>query len=124
MAEKPLADCPDSGQVRKRPRLEDEEQELKVAGFSLSAIEEMRRTRDNELQNEPMDQQLRQFQVLDEVGSGSDEDDESGESETKLGYSLRSSRSQAVQLPPFVSQCRRSSYLKIFGAYHCANTGG
>ncbi|EDX15141.1 microprocessor complex subunit DGCR8 [Drosophila simulans] len=85
MAEKPLADCPDSGQVRKRPRLEDEEQELKVAGFSLSAIEEMRRTRDNELQNEPMDQQLRQFQVLDEVGSGSDEDDESDNASEQQG---------------------------------------
>ncbi|EDW99240.1 microprocessor complex subunit DGCR8 [Drosophila yakuba] len=85
MAEKPLADCPDSGQVRKRPRLEDEEQELKVAGFSLSAIEEMRQTRDNELQNEPMDQQLRQFQVLDEVGSGSDEDDESDNASEQPG---------------------------------------
>ncbi|XP_043657066.1 microprocessor complex subunit DGCR8 [Drosophila teissieri] len=85
MAEKPLADCPDSGQVRKRPRLEDEEQELKVAGFSLSAIEEMRQTRDNELQNEPMDQQLRQFQVLDEVGSGSDEDDESDNASEQQG---------------------------------------
>ncbi|XP_039496017.1 microprocessor complex subunit DGCR8 isoform X1 [Drosophila santomea] len=85
MAEKPLADCPDSGQLRKRPRLEDEEQELKVAGFSLSAIEEMRQTRDNELQNEPMDQQLRQFQVLDEVGSGSDEDDESDNASEQQG---------------------------------------
>lgn len=69
---------PVAGPDRKRPRLEDEEQELKVAGFSLSAIEEMRQTRDNERQSEPMDQQLRQFQVLDEVGSNSDED-ESGE---------------------------------------------
>lgn len=69
---------PEAGPDRKRPRLEDEEQELKVAGFSLSAIEEMRQTRDNERQSEPMDQQLRQFQVLDEVGSNSDED-ESGE---------------------------------------------
>ncbi|EDV52936.1 microprocessor complex subunit DGCR8 [Drosophila erecta] len=85
MAEKPLAECPDSGQVRKRPRLEDEEQELKVAGFSLSAIEEMRQTRDNELQNEPMDQQLRQFQVLDEVGSGSDEEDESDNASEQQG---------------------------------------
>lgn len=68
-----------TAQACKRPRLEDEEQELKVAGFSLSAIEEMRQTRDNELQSEPMDQQLRQFQVLDEVGSASDEAEDSGE---------------------------------------------
>ncbi|KAI8045861.1 microprocessor complex subunit DGCR8 isoform X2 [Drosophila gunungcola] len=81
-----MAENIDSGQDRKRPRLEDEEQELKVAGFSLSAIEEMRQTRDNELQNEPMDQQLRQFQVLDEVGSGSDEDEESEDtSEQQVG---------------------------------------
>ncbi|KAH8383351.1 hypothetical protein KR009_008067, partial [Drosophila setifemur] len=72
---------PESGQDRKRPRLEDEEQKLKVAGFSLSAIKEMRQTRDNELQSEPMDQQLRQFQVLDEVGSGSEEDDSDDASE-------------------------------------------
>jgi len=55
-----------------------EEQELKVAGFSLSAIEEMRHTRDVELLSEPIDQQLRQFQVLDEVATASEEDD-SGE---------------------------------------------
>lgn len=61
----------------KRLRLDEEEQALKVAGFSLSAIEEMRQTRDAELLSEPMDQQLRQFQVLDEVGTASD-DDESG----------------------------------------------
>ncbi|KAH8284132.1 hypothetical protein KR054_010847 [Drosophila jambulina] len=67
----------------KRPRLEDEEQELKVAGFSLSAIEEMRQTRDNELQSEPMDQQLRQFQVLDEVGSASDDADDSDDASEK-----------------------------------------
>lgn len=60
--------------TRKRPRL-DEEQELKVAGFSLSAIEEMRQTRDAELLSEPIDQQLRQFQVLDEVGTASEDDD-------------------------------------------------
>ncbi|XP_016949051.1 microprocessor complex subunit DGCR8 [Drosophila biarmipes] len=85
MAEKQPADAPEAGQDRKRPRLEDEQQELKVAGFSLSAIEEMRQTRDNELQNEPMDQQLRQFQVLDEVGSGSDEDDESDDASEQQG---------------------------------------
>ncbi|KAH8356121.1 hypothetical protein KR200_012198, partial [Drosophila serrata] len=68
----------------KRPRLEDEEQELKVAGFSLSAIEEMRQTRDNELQGESMDQQLRQFQVLDEVGSASDEADDSDDASDKF----------------------------------------
>ncbi|KAH8276157.1 hypothetical protein KR026_002371 [Drosophila bipectinata] len=76
---------PDVGPDRKRPRLEDEEQELKVAGFSLSAIEEMRQTRDNERQSEPMDQQLRQFQVLDEVGSNSDEDESDDASEKQTG---------------------------------------
>ncbi|XP_017007767.3 microprocessor complex subunit DGCR8 [Drosophila takahashii] len=80
-----MADQADSGQDRKRPRLEEEQQELKVAGFSLSAIEEMRQTRDNELQNEPMDQQLRQFQVLDEVGSGSDDDDDSDDASEQQG---------------------------------------
>ncbi|XP_017073380.1 microprocessor complex subunit DGCR8 [Drosophila eugracilis] len=85
MADRQRTDCPETGQDRKRPRLEDEEQELKVAGFSLSAIEEMRQTRDNELQNEPMDQQLRQFQVLDEVGSGTDEDDESDDASEQQG---------------------------------------
>ncbi|XP_068155497.1 microprocessor complex subunit DGCR8 [Drosophila tropicalis] len=69
----------------KRPRLEDDEQALKVAGFSLSAIEEMRHTRDVELQNEPMDQQLRQFQVLDEVGFGSEDDDSDAASEKQNG---------------------------------------
>ncbi|EDW81522.1 uncharacterized protein Dwil_GK12111 [Drosophila willistoni] len=69
----------------KRPRLEDDEQALKVAGFSLSAIEEMRHTRDVELQNEPMDQQLRQFQVLDEVGFGSEDDDSDEASEKQNG---------------------------------------
>lgn len=59
----------------KRLRLDEEEQALKVAGFSLSAIEEMRQTRDAELLSEPMDQQLRQFQVLDEVGTASDDDE-------------------------------------------------
>ncbi|EDV30376.1 uncharacterized protein Dana_GF22976, isoform A [Drosophila ananassae] len=78
---------PEAGPDRKRPRLEDEEQELKVAGFSLSAIEEMRQTRDNERQSEPMDQQLRQFQVLDEVGSNSDEDESDDASEKQRGSS-------------------------------------
>ncbi|EDW24165.1 GL23988 [Drosophila persimilis] len=69
---------------RKRARLEDEEQALKVAGFSLSAIEEMRQTRDAELQSESMDQQLRQFQVLDEIGTASDEDESEDENSEKL----------------------------------------
>ncbi|BFF92168.1 microprocessor complex subunit DGCR8 [Drosophila madeirensis] len=70
---------------RKRARLEDEEQALKVAGFSLSAIEEMRQTRDAELQSESMDQQLRQFQVLDEIGTASDEDESDDNSEKLRG---------------------------------------
>lgn len=82
IAETSRTDCaasPTFVPERKRPRLEEqEEQELKVAGFSLSAIEEMRQTRDAELLSEPIDQQLRQFQVLDEVATASEED-ESGE---------------------------------------------
>ncbi|XP_062122954.1 microprocessor complex subunit DGCR8 [Drosophila sulfurigaster albostrigata] len=69
----------------KRPRLEEEEQELKVAGFSLSAIEEMRQTRDAELLSEPLDQQLRQFQVLDEVATASEEDESDDNSEKQNG---------------------------------------
>ncbi|KAL7727896.1 hypothetical protein ACLKA6_019460 [Drosophila palustris] len=69
----------------KRPRLDAEEQELKVAGFSLSAIEEMRQTRDAELLSEPMDQQLRQFQVLDEVATASEEDESDDNSEKQNG---------------------------------------
>ncbi|KAH8312359.1 hypothetical protein KR044_010411 [Drosophila immigrans] len=61
----------------KRPRMEEEEQALKVAGFSLSAIEEMRQTRDAELLSEPLDQQLRQFQVLDEASEEDESDDNS-----------------------------------------------
>ncbi|XP_064552746.1 microprocessor complex subunit DGCR8 [Drosophila montana] len=72
--------------TRKRPRLDEEqEQELKVAGFSLSAIEEMRQTRDAELLSEPMDQQLRQFQVLDEVGTASEDDDSDDNSDKQNG---------------------------------------
>ncbi|EDV92769.1 GH18644 [Drosophila grimshawi] len=74
-----------SGFVRdlKRPHLDIEEQELKVAGFSLSAIKEMRQTRDAELMSEPINQQLRQFQVLDEVATAS-EDDDSNDNSDKL----------------------------------------
>lgn len=70
---------------RKRPRLDMEEQELKVAGFSLSAIEEMRHTRDVELLSEPIDQQLRQFQVLDEVATASEEDESDDNSDKQNG---------------------------------------
>ncbi|TDG48444.1 hypothetical protein AWZ03_005189 [Drosophila navojoa] len=80
MADTKLKQAEDTGLMGpqpscKRPRLDEEEQALKVAGFSLSAIEEMRQTRDAELLSEPIDQQLRQFQVLDEVGTASDDDD-------------------------------------------------
>lgn len=73
--------CQDVGVTSslKRARVDDEEQKLKVAGFSLSAIEEMKHTRDVELSAEPKDQQLRKFQVLDELATASEEDDESGE---------------------------------------------
>lgn len=51
----------------------DHADNMKVAGFSLSAIEEMKsRVGDNQY-NEALDQQLRQFQVLDEIGSDDDE---------------------------------------------------
>lgn len=48
---------------------------MKAAGFSLSAIEEMKSRADEDTYNETLDQQLRQFQVLDEVGSNSEDDD-------------------------------------------------
>lgn len=48
---------------------------MKVAGFSLSAIEEMKSRADADQCNGSLDQQLRQFQVLDEVGSNSDDDE-------------------------------------------------
>ncbi|TMW50046.1 hypothetical protein DOY81_004856 [Sarcophaga bullata] len=48
---------------------------MKVAGFSLSAIEEMRNRADEDSNSQSLDQQLRHFQVLDEVGSNSEDDD-------------------------------------------------
>ncbi|KAH8360231.1 hypothetical protein KR093_011436, partial [Drosophila rubida] len=78
-------DGAEAATCRKRPRLEEEEQALKVAGFSLSAIAEMRQTRDAELLSEPLDQQLRQFQVLDEVATASEEDESDDNSEKQNG---------------------------------------
>lgn len=47
---------------------------MKEKGFSLSAIEEMKTRVEENNQSGALDQQLRKFQVLDEVqGSGSDD---------------------------------------------------
>lgn len=56
--------------------LDDHAKAMKVAGFSLSAIEEMRNRADEDSNSQSLDQQLRHFQVLDEVGSNSDDDEE------------------------------------------------
>lgn len=55
--------------------VDDHAKAMKVAGFSLSAIEEMRNRVDEDSNSQILDQQLRHFQVLDEVGSNSDDDD-------------------------------------------------
>lgn len=69
----------------KRRKFNDEQQDnlsvcphensMKVAGFSLSAIEELKSRADDDQCNGSMDQKLREFQVLDEVGSNSDDDE-------------------------------------------------
>lgn len=65
--------------ISKKPRLDEQAlqkraSDMKVAGFSLSAIEEMKTRVEEERNVNGIDQQLRQFQVLDEVqGSGTDE---------------------------------------------------
>lgn len=61
----------------KKPRMDNEISEcataMKVAGFSLSAIEEMKTRHVDGQTEDSLGQQLREFQVLDEVGSGSEE---------------------------------------------------
>ncbi|KAM7360981.1 microprocessor complex subunit partner of drosha [Cochliomyia hominivorax] len=61
--------------------VEDHAKAMKVAGFSLSAIEEMRSRADEDSNSQSLDQQLRHFQVLDEVGSNSDDEEEYNGSE-------------------------------------------
>lgn len=58
----------------KKPKLDQHANDMKVA-FSLSAIEEMKQRVDEDNNIEKLDKQLRQFQVIDEVGSNSEEDD-------------------------------------------------
>ncbi|KAL9895841.1 microprocessor complex subunit DGCR8 isoform X1 [Glossina fuscipes] len=59
----------------KKPKLDQHANDMKVA-FSLSAIEEMKQRVDEDNNIEKLDKQLRQFQVIDEVGSNSEEDDD------------------------------------------------
>lgn len=56
--------------------LDDHAKAMKVAGFSLSAITEMRNRAEEDSNSQSLDQKLRHFQVLDEVGSNSDEEEE------------------------------------------------
>lgn len=75
------ASCSMSGPESKKIKLqtspmEDHAKAMKVAGFSLSAIEEMRNRADEDSNSQSLDQQLRHFQVLDEVGSNSDDEEE------------------------------------------------
>ncbi|XP_055905342.1 microprocessor complex subunit DGCR8 [Eupeodes corollae] len=69
----------------KKPRMDNEISEcataMKVAGFSLSAIEEMKTRHVDGQTEDSLGQQLREFQVLDEVGSGSEESDGSEQEE-------------------------------------------
>ncbi|XP_055853781.1 microprocessor complex subunit DGCR8 [Episyrphus balteatus] len=69
----------DHQQPCKKPRMEEAISEhataMKVAGFSLSAIEEMKNHVDSNKNENSLGQQLREFQVLDEVGSGTEESD-------------------------------------------------
>lgn len=55
--------------------LDDHAKAMKVAGFSLSAIEEMRNRAEEDCNSQTLDQQLRHFQVLDEVGSNSEDEE-------------------------------------------------
>lgn len=57
-------------------RVDDHAQAMKVAGFSLSAIEEMRNRAEEDSNSQSLDQQLRHFQVLDEIGSNSEDEEE------------------------------------------------
>lgn len=73
----------------KKPKLDNDvdnhAKAMKVAGFSLSAITEMRINAEGDGTNRSLDKQLRQFQVLDEVGSNSE--DEDGKCTFKRGVS-------------------------------------
>lgn len=74
-----LSSPPSSPQLGKKIRLDEQalhEQTtaMKEKGFSLSAIAEMKTRVEENNQSGTLDQQLRQFQVLDEVqGSGTDD---------------------------------------------------
>uniref|UniRef100_A0A1I8P6W7 DRBM domain-containing protein n=1 Tax=Stomoxys calcitrans TaxID=35570 RepID=A0A1I8P6W7_STOCA len=65
--------------------MDDHAKAMKNAGFSLSAIEEMRNRAEEDSNSQALDQQLRHFQVLDEVGSNSDDDEEDNGSENGDG---------------------------------------
>lgn len=61
---------------------------MKTAGFSLSAIEEMKTRVDSKQAQDSLGQQLREFQVLDEVGSGTEESDGSDRDEDSSDLDL------------------------------------
>ncbi|XP_054747837.1 microprocessor complex subunit DGCR8 isoform X1 [Anastrepha obliqua] len=91
---------PSSPQPHKRMRLDEqtlheEATAMKEKGFSLSAIEEMKTRVEESNQSGVLDQQLRQFQVLDEVqGSGSEDSDiasENGDQNHEHGDGYESS---------------------------------
>ncbi|XP_019895156.1 microprocessor complex subunit DGCR8 isoform X1 [Musca domestica] len=69
--------------------LDDHAKAMKVAGFSLSAIEEMRNRAEEDCNSQTLDQQLRHFQVLDEVGSNSEDEEDNG---SENGDGIRSSQ--------------------------------
>lgn len=75
----PVMSGPDSKKIKLESTtssaVDDHAKAMKVAGFSLSAIEEMRNRADEDSNSQSLDQQLRHFQVLDEVGSNSEDDD-------------------------------------------------
>ncbi|CAD6991191.1 unnamed protein product [Ceratitis capitata] len=84
-----MSSPPSSPQVSKKARLDEEAlhieaNAMKDKGFSLSAIEEMKTRVEENNHSGSLDQQLRQFQVLDEVqGSGSDDSEVASENGDK-----------------------------------------
>lgn len=68
-------ECKKARLMNESQTLDEHAKAMKVAGFSLSAIEEMRNRAEEDSNSQTLDQQLRHFQVLDEVNSNSDDED-------------------------------------------------
>lgn len=68
-------ECKKARLMNEPQTLDEHAKAMKVAGFSLSAIEEMRNRAEEDSNSQTLDQQLRHFQVLDEVNSNSDDED-------------------------------------------------